>query len=374
MQSRILLIALLVTSTVLAGCHQPDDDRAETYEEMGFDGENWPRLDGVTLTILDHGAFGAFDDAKEAFENLTGATVEQLEGTDAGSALNRAALEAGNPTFDIVYGIDNILMHRALEEDIFESYRPLLADRIAADHLFFDEDTVGWPATPVDHGYIAINHDTEKLDNATIESLDDVAEHADQFVTQDPRTSTPGLGYLLATISVYGEDGWKDHWTRLFDGGVLVTSGWSEAYEQHFSGGYGPSFGGLGDRAIVTSYTTSPAYEAYFGANETAEVLLQEGATFHQIETMGIVRGTKNLAAAQAWIEFTLTDDFQDLLAPNMAVYPVVEEVSADETFGDNDPEPGSFEPADLDYETLGENVQRWVREWTDLCEAHDCA
>ncbi|HET6405734.1 MAG TPA: thiamine ABC transporter substrate-binding protein [Candidatus Thermoplasmatota archaeon] len=376
-----LLCALLVAGAALAGCASPADtrgptsseQRATTYRGMGFDGETWPRLDGVTLTILDHGAFGAFEEAKALFENLTGAKVEHLEAADSGSALNRAVRERGAPTFDVIYGIDNVLWTKALQEGIFEPYTPLLSGRVASEHVFFTQSP--WPATPVDHGYIAVNVDTRRL-GADVTSLDDLRAHAREFVTQDPRTSTPGLGFLLVTIAAYGEPGWQSYWSGLFENGLLVTSGWTEAYEQHFSGGYGVDYGGRGDRAIVTSYTTSPAYEAFFGREpeRLATPLVADGATFRQVETMGIAKGTKNLPAAQAWIEFTLTDEFQALLAPGNAVYPVVPGVGTNETFGGVDPAPGSFAPAELDPATIGANLERWLREWTDLCERHDCA
>lgn len=389
--SRLLVLALALVAAFVAGCAGPGGSSSTppgsttpattptpAYQALGFNGSHWPRLDGVTLTILDHGAFGAFEDAKKAFEARTGARVERVSADDAGGALNRAVLEKGAPTFDVVYGIDNVLWTRAVEEGIFEPYTPLLAPRVDARYVFFDA-AAPWPATPVDHGYVAVNVDRAALGGASVETLDDVKAYAARFVTEDPRTSSPGLGYLLATIATFPEDAeysWQDHWRDLFAGGVLVTSGWSEAYEQHFSGGYGPDYGGLGDRALVTSYTTSPAYEAYFErpAEKLASVVLAPNATFHQVETMGIAKGTRNLAAAQAWIEFSLTPEFQSLLAPGMAVYPVVSDVSADETFGEHDPEPGSFEPAALDAQTIGANIERWLAEWTALCEAADCA
>ena len=375
--------ALLIVAVLLAGCSASEPSpnltgpvtstEADTYADLGFDGQTWPRLDGVTLTILDHGAFGAFDDAKALFENLTGAKVEHVEADDAGSALNRAVLEKGDPTFDVIYGIDNILWTKAIEEGVFEPYRPLLASRVDADLVFFEDPA--WPATPVDHGYIGVNVDEAKL-GASVDSLDALLEHADQFVTEDPRTSTPGLGFLLATIATYGPEGWKSYWVSLFEGGVTITSGWTEAYEQHFSAGYGVDYGGLGDKPIVTSYTESPAYEAYFGRapDALATPLVADGSTFHQIQTMGIAKGADDLAAAQAWIEFALTDEFQALAAPGNAVYPVVSSVDTDAVYGEHDPEPGSFRPAALSHAEIGANLERWLQEWTDLCEAHECA
>lgn len=371
---RALLLLSAILALLLAGCSMPvpaPGDKSSSYQAMGFDGTTWPRLDNVTLTILDHGAFGAFEDAASLFENKTGAKVVHVEADDAGSALHRADLEKGEPTFDIIYGIDNVLWTKAVAQGVFTPYKPLLADRIDPAYLFVDG---AWHATPVDHGYIGVNVDEAKL-GANVTSLDDLRANAAQFVTEDPRTSTPGLGFLLATIATYGEE-WPAYWADLFENGVLVTSGWTEAYEQHFSAGYGVDYGGLGDKAIVTSYTSSPAYEAFFGrpADALATPLVAPESTFHQIETMGIANGTKNPAAAEAWIEFTLTDEFQALMAPGNAVYPVVRGVETDTTYGEHDPEPGAFAPAAISAETLGANLEGWLGAWTDLCEQHDCA
>ncbi|HHT9132035.1 MAG TPA: hypothetical protein ACFYED_06080, partial [Candidatus Tripitaka californicus] len=65
------------------------------------------------------------------------------------------------------------------------------------------------------------------------------------------------------------------------------------------------------------------------------------------------------------------TDDFQNLVAPSMAVYPVVSDLDADDTFGDNDPAPGSFKPADLDYRTIGthEGPEAWAERLSSFFE-----
>ena len=378
-----LALLTLLASAALAGCTQESSDSSTTYAELGFTGSDttgrepdaWPNLEGTTLTILDHGAFAAFDHAAAAFSALTGATVVHVEADDAGSALNRAILESGDPSADVIYGIDNVLLLRAEEAGILQPFTPQLASRVGTEFVFFGEPDE-WPATPVDHGYVGINWDPEHpaLSEGSIDSLDDVLDHADQFVTQDPNTSSVGLGFLLATIDTYG-NGWQDYWSGLFDGGVLVTSGWTEAYEQHFSAGYGVAYGGLGDKPIVTSYTESPAVEAFFDPSKTdlAVPLVAPLSTFHQVQTMAILKGTDNRAAAEAWIEFTLTDAFQELAAPDNAVYPVVASVDANTTYGALDPEPGTFVAAKFGYAEVGANLERWLDEWTQLCEEHDC-
>jgi thiamine transport system substrate-binding protein len=376
---------------LLAGCTRPaapdgDDGTASSgsYAALGFDGHDatgrdasaWPDLQGTTLTILDHGAFAAFGDAAARFENLTGAKVEHIEADDAGSALNRAIQDKGSPSADVLYGIDNVLLARAESSGILHPYTPILGPRVDSRFVFFTPSGP-WNATPVDHGYIGVNADLSQpqLQGSTIASLDDVRDHASSFVTEDPNTSSVGLGFLLATIDTYGEHGWQDYWAGLFDGGALVTAGWSEAYEQHFSGGYGPSIGGRGDKPLVVSYTESPAYEAFYGrpTEYLATPLTAQGTTFRQVQTMAILDGTDHLAAAQAWIEFSLTDAFQELAAPGNAVYPVVEGIDVNATYGGLDPKPGTFDPATIEYHLIGANLERWLTEWTDLCEAHDC-
>lgn len=371
------LIAAIIVATAFAGCadqggpaKDANTDSATSYKDMGFDGTTWPDLHGAKVTILDHGAFDyAFGPAKAAFENLTNGTVEHIAADDAGSALQRAMREKGRPSFDVIYGIDNVLMKKAIDEGVFEPYKPTLADRVPSQYAFVPD----WHATPVDHGYIGVNVDPRA--NLSITTLDDVRAHADSFVTEDPRTSTPGLGFLVSTVATYGEDGdytWKNYWMDLFDGGVLVTAGWTEAYVQHFTGGYGRwEEGFAGERAIVTSYTTSPAYELFYESDVENLNVLAPKATFHQIQTMGIAKGTKNLAAAQAWIEFTLTDAFQGLAAEYNAIYPVVDGVDVSGVYGGKDPAPGSFEDAGYTYAQLGSNVERWITEWVDLYERH---
>lgn len=395
--TRTLLICLIIAT--LAGCLQAGEETPDSLADLGFEASgqphaplsadtlDWPNFTGQTLQILDHGAFDfAFGDAAARFNELTGAEVTHFAAADTGSALNTAILEKGRPSYDILYGVDNALLTRAIDEGVFEPYTPQLADRVAAEHRFGPPGE--WVATPVDFGFIALNIDSDHgtLDggNTTLTDLFDVRENADLFVTQDPRTSTPGLGFLLITIDVFGEGtayDWQDYWNDLFEGGVLVTPDWSSAYERHFPQGYGIyTDGHIGDRPVVTSYTESPAVEVYFesfSAEERAHVLLDHRgapATFKQIQTMGILAGTPDLALAQAWIEFTLTDDFQSLAAPASAVYPVVPAVDHDAVYGDLDPQPGTFGTVDLTWRKIGQGLPGWLADWTDLCEAHGCA
>ncbi|MHB8633982.1 MAG: hypothetical protein ACYDBQ_08470 [Thermoplasmatota archaeon] len=416
----LLGAAALLVATTLAGCANvfQAPPPPEGYARLGFRGtdatganpDGWPRLDGQDLVILDHGAFSGFADAKAKFENLTGAHVTEIKGHDAGGALEQAIQAHGHPEADVIYGVDNSLLFAAVDNDTLLPYKPLLADRIAPSLVFFNASGP-WYATPVDHGYIAINVDRNNTDNhdaqgrpvlqtAPIQSFADVSLHAGQLVTEDPRLSTPGLGFLLSTIQVYGTDPngypWQSYWRDLLagrqvggncavsciqTGQAFVTCDWTTAYEQHYSGGYGAprydtshQYHGHADRAMVVSYTESPAYEVYYGhpRNEMPDVLYKAPNTaWHQIQTMAILKGTPHLAAAQAWVEWSLTDAFQSTRASLDAVYPVVPSIDTAPVYHGLDPAPGSFPAAQMDWQTIGRNLPTWLREWETLSEAN---
>ncbi|HWG90555.1 MAG TPA: thiamine ABC transporter substrate-binding protein, partial [Candidatus Thermoplasmatota archaeon] len=369
---RALLLAALLAAPLLAGCtlsERPATEPGPSYAEQGFNGTNWPDLHGATVRVLAYKSFSSvFDDHRKQFENLTNGTLVLVTAEDSGKALERAIRERGNPSFDVVYGVDNVLLGKARRGGAFEAYQPVLAERIAPEYRFVED----WIATPVTHGYIAVNVDP--LRSTSLASLEELKQHAGLFVTEDPRLSTPGLGFLIATVATYGEASpdrydYLDYWTDLLRGGALVVPDWTVAYENHFSGGYGASYG-RADKAIVTSYTTSPAYELYYNPDGMLnQVLTAPNATFHQIQTVGIAKGTPNRAAAEAFIEYALTDQAQALAAPGEAIYPVVRNVSTDAVYGENDPEPGTFSPAPFTAAELDAGVERWVREWTDLYE-----
>ncbi|MFO1533782.1 MAG: thiamine ABC transporter substrate-binding protein [Thermoplasmatota archaeon] len=333
---------------------------------------------------------------------LTGIKVKKEAGGDTGASLAKLEQSRRSGKYDVIYGIDNMVYGKATKNKDLVAYKPFFADRIQPKLVFFaPHDNASWFATPADHGYVGLNVDLNDGGlNGTIESLSRVRLYADRFVTEDPRHSSPGLAFLLTTISAFGENppysnalyDWKAFWSDLLrgpdrnldghhEGCVLVAPSWKAAYEQHFSAGYGVAAGGLGDRSIVVSYTTSPAYEQANGmkASDVAVPLLANGTTYHQIQTIAIANGTKNLQAAQAWVEFTLTDAFQELTAPSDVMYPVVAGISTSKGFKGNDPPPGSFAAVEFPQSFLAtknekgvSNLDRWLGAWAELDENPD--
>jgi thiamine transport system substrate-binding protein len=168
------------------------------------------------------------------------------------------------------------------------------------------------------------------------------------------------LAFLLATIGHFGTDKYLDYWRGLVENNVLVVNDWETAYYSNFS-----RWGG--DRPVVVSYNSSPAFEIVgsktpVSAPETA-VITSDGSCFRQIEFVGILKGTKNLDLAQKWIDFMLSTTFQEDMPLQMYVFPVNQNAKLDATFQKFLAIPQN--PAYVSPENIAANREAWINDWT---------
>ncbi|HEX7095419.1 MAG TPA: thiamine ABC transporter substrate-binding protein [Acidimicrobiales bacterium] len=367
-----LVAVLAVLAGVAAACGD-DDTSSTTGEPDGascapsqlpepVDPDEVANTDtsGTTIRLVTHDSFAVSDGVLEQFEQETGITVEHLESGDTGTLVSQTVLTAGDPVADVLFGIDNTFLCRGLQADVFVPYEsPALAD--VPDELELDPNHL---VTPIDVGDVCVNYSKSAYpDEVTApKDLDDLADprFANEFVTENPETSSPGFAFLLATIAKYGEDGWEDYWTRLRDNGVMVTNGWEEAYNEAFAGGEG-------ERSIVTSYASSPVVEVLYADPpvDTPPTGVVADACFRQVEFAGILRGTEHPEAAAKLIDFLLSTTFQEDIPLNMFVEPVNEKAKLPDVFVEH--RTVIDEPLMLDPIEIEEGRDEWTRRWTEL-------
>ncbi len=353
------LAALAAVLLVLAACG--GDDEAST----GADAPDAPDEEvGGTVTLVTHDSFNVSEDVLASFTEATGIEVRLLPSGDAGTVVNQAILTKDDPQGDVLFGIDNTFLSRALDEDLFVAYESPALSRVDPAVVLDDEHRV----TPIDTGDVCLNYDVaglDELDVAPPETLEDLVDPAYDglLVVENPATSSPGLAFLLATIAEFGEDGWQDFWTGLRDLDVEVAAGWEEAYYGSFSGSAGSS----GDRPVVVSYASSPPAEVIFAEEplDEAPTGVVTGSCYRQIEFAGILAGTEREAEARLLVDFLLSDAFQADIPLNMFVYPVVEDVELPAEFVEFGAQPE--DPYLLDADRVAEMRDTWIEEWTEL-------
>ncbi|MFF3741752.1 thiamine ABC transporter substrate binding subunit [Streptomyces sp. NPDC002566] len=321
-----------------------------------------------TVTLVSHSSWSVSKKVLADFEKRSGYKVRVLEDGDAGQAVNKAILTKDNPQGDVFFGVDNTLLSRALDNDLFQPYEAKGLDQVGAEYrLDADKHRV----TPVDHGDICVNYDKKYFadhDLAPPASFDDLVKPAykNLLVTENVSTSSPGLGFLLGTAARYGDGGWEGYWKKLRANGVKVVDGWEQAYNQEFSGSAGGRKAGA-DRPLVVSYASSPPAEVIYADPKpaTAPTGVAAGTCFRQVEFAGLLSNAKNSAGGKALIDFLLSKEFQQDMPLNMFVYPVVKGAAVPAEFTKYGP--AAKDPETMDPAKIAENRDQWVKSWTSL-------
>ena len=283
--SRRWLLLPAVALAVLPACG--DDDGRRRADATG----------PVTLVVYDS---WPADDADEPngvqaalaeFTADTGIEVDVLVSGDTGTMLSKAALTAGNPEGDVMWGVDNTLLSRAVDAEVFEPY---------------DGDGRRRPRPRADGARARRRGDAGRL-RRRVRQLRHRRARRPPASSRRPRSATSPQpeyaqparggepGDVVAGAGVPdGHDrrvrrrtGWEAYWADLRDNGVLVVDGWTEAYYEAFT------WAG-GDRPLVVSYGSSPPFEVLFAAEplDAAPTGVVESTCFRQVEFAGVLRGT----------------------------------------------------------------------------------
>ena len=348
-----VLGALVLTSCSLVGSE--DDSAADTPTTTGTSGAAEP---GGTVVLVTHDSFNLPKKLIKAFEADTGYDLELRSNGDAGSLTSQLVLNADNPLGDVAFGVDNTFGSRALDAGVFEPYRPELPAGVEEFLLPGDEEGA---LTPVDNGDVCVNVDLDWFDAEGLEppqTLDDLTDPAyeDLFVTSGATTSSPGFAFLLATIAEHGED-WPSYWEDLLDNGAKVVKGWEDAYFVDFTAGGG------GERPIVPSYDSSPAFTTDGKGGTSTGALLD--TCFEQVEYVGVLAGAENPAGAQAVVDWLLGEDVQAALPDSMYVFPVREDVDLPADWAQFAPRPD--QPLVVDPADIAAERDTWLREWQEI-------
>ena len=362
--------ALIFAASLTAGAcsnnqsSDADDASAQTDTPTDDSAAESNTYEKVTLTLLAYDSFTPSPNIFDDFTAQTGIDVEISLGGDAGELVTKAGLTSGNPEADVLWGVDNTLLSRAISKNIFTPYATKnLTDLDESARKLVPNNE----ATPVDTGDVCINYDVNwfKQRNLapplTLRALTS-SNYANLLVVPSPVSSSPGLAFMLATIAEFSQDGWDEYWKSLKQNGALIVSDWTTAYYTEFSGS-----SGKGDRPIVVSYGSSPPAEMIFANPRpaTAPTAVAALTCFRQVEFAGILRGTKHEREAQLLIDYLSDIKFQEDLPLTLFVYPANTKAKLPDDFVKYSLRPES--PLQLDPDLISRNLLFWLDEFTNI-------
>ena len=253
------------------------------------------------------GKYGPGGKVKERFEAVCGCTLEWVQTENSGALLGRLKLEGTDTKADIALGLDINILADAQATGLFAFHRQDVT-KLSLPPPWLDRTFI-----PFDHGHLAFVYDADKLASPPA-SLKELVENPNgpRIVLQDPRTSQPGLSFLLWMKQVYGDQA-DEAWTKLKPRIVTFTKGWSEAYGLFLKG----------EADMVLSYTTSPAYHVATEKKTNYRAARFDEGHYAYVETAAMLTSSKQPGLARRFMAFMLSDEFQSVIPEGNWMYPV---------------------------------------------------
>lgn len=253
---------------------------------------------GGTVTVYMPSPSGLADKLSEGFTAKTGVKVEQFQGT-TGEILARLEAEAANPVADVVIlasWSDGLSMK---EKDMLAPYTPASADKMNEGWADSDNMLYGTSASAV--GVIYNTTVFPEL-NADWDELSD-PQYKDQLAIPDPEKSGACKDFLAGYITANGEESWST-WENLANNGMTVPGANKAALEAVTTGEKGILIAGV-DYNAYSSMKKGEPLNIYYPAS---------GTVVNPRPAM-ILKSSKNMDNAEAFMDYLLSDEGQQLVA-----------------------------------------------------------
>ncbi len=245
----------------------------------------------------------------------------------AGTLASTLLAQSNAPQADLVIGLDEITAPEAEEHGLLVPYAPPELSSVSPSlvgQISPDDGVV-----PYEWGYLAIDYNASfaaasggAVAHATFPDFVTNSSWANQLLIEDPTVDITGEEFLVWEVEYYEQvlhQNWTTWWT-----GVLPDLTYKPAPD------WGTAFAEFstppGNPGMVVSYSTDPAYAAYYGAggqfNSTVSWANGTAYGWRTIYGVGIVSGSRHLALDQEFEQWLLSGPVQSLIPTNEWEYP----------------------------------------------------
>ena len=289
---------------------------------------------------------------KAEFERANPGVTVNFVRMSSGESLTRLRNEKDNPQFDIWWGgpIDSFIA--AKQEGLLEPYASANVALIKDKALMLDADNA-WAGIYVGSLGFVTNKNwlAEHPGTVAPTSWDDLLkpEFTGQVLVAHPSSSGTSYTAMCSILQMRGEEaGWE--YLKAYAGQML----------QFTKSGSAPAkFVGQGEAAVGIVFSHDIVAEMEKGS--PVELTFPAEGTGYEIGGMGIIKGAKNLAIAQAWFDWALEPATQEL-GPKYDAFqaPTVEGASASR------PELLEVNLIDYDFDYCGTNKKDFIDRFTN--------
>lgn len=280
--------------------------------------ENTDSIEGKEITVYSAGPNGLAEKIQTAFEEKTGVKVNLFQGT-TGKILAKLEAEKGNPIADVLVLASLSSMDSLKEAGELQAYSEAIGkENINTDWIDADDFYFAYSASALG---IAYNTNSVTEPPKDWSDLGD-AKWNGTFNMPDPTLSGSALDFIYGYTTT--DAGWPtiESW---FDNGLQIMGANKEALDAVITG----------EKDITLSGVDYMTYKAK-ADGEPVEIVYPTSGTVVSPRAAGITTTSKEVAASQAFIDFLLSDEGQQLVAdayllPGNSDIPVKDRVAIDE-------------------------------------------
>lgn len=281
------------------------------------------------------------------FQNKTGLKVNLFEGT-TGEILARLEAEKENPIADVVVlasWADGLSLKGT---DVLMSYPEAKnADKLTDGWVNQDNTLFGTSASAL--GVIYNTTELPTLDADWSELAD--AKYKDMVTIPDPEKSGSCKDFLAGYMYANQENGWKT-WEDLAAEGMTVSGANKAALEAVTTG----------EKAILVAGVDYNAYASIEKGEPLAIYYPKSGTVINPRPAM-ILKSSKNIDNAKAFIDYLLSDDAQSLVA-NAYLLPGRTDIKCDNRTNISD-----IPVINLDWEWMMEHSNEYAQKLNEICK-----
>lgn len=268
-----------------------------------------------TLRVYGYSAFtskfGPGHELKKKFEQICNCRVEYVDASDSGVLLQRIKLEGPTLGADLVIGLDQYDLQKALSEI---NWRKLDFSQLEIDEIIRPALSNSY-FVPFDWGVIAFVG--RKEDPLPVpKSLKDLIKpmYKNKIALMDPRTSSPGMQFLSWIYDSLGKEEGDKYMSQMMNQAHSFSPSWSAAY------------GLFAKRQVsyVLSYLTSPVYHQVVENNNSIEAFKFIEKHPVQFEFAGIPLDCKECTLAEEFINLMLSVEGQKIIMNKNFMFPVI--------------------------------------------------
>ena len=288
---------------------------------------------------------------KQAFESENPDIDIQWVRESTGVITSRFLAEKDNPRADVVWGLAVTSIIAFEKAGLVHAYTPKGADQLKPAFRS-PANPMGWTGMDAWLAVVCVNTVEQKKANAPMPAswmdLTD-AKFKGQVVMPNPASSGTGFLAIAGWIKAMGEAGAWAFMDKLHDNVAVYTHSGSAPCVQ----------AARGERMVGIGFDMRGASEKTKGA--PIELVIPKEGSGWDMEATAIVKGTKNLAAAQRVADFAVSRKANELYGKYYAIVAAPGLNVAPPNY------PANAEPSmlSLDLAWMSENRDRILAEWT---------